>query len=105
MYNRYKTPDSSKIPLFFQILFGRNRNVPAVLVPALLLFNCKDKGQNQSTTDQQKTAKDRMDSLHTIAMHTAKTLHDMDNPTLLKKLLEKSKEKKNRSTASQTGNW
>ncbi len=66
-------------------------------LPLLVMFyllSCKGSGQQQPMTADQHTAKDKMDSLHQIAQQTARTYHEMDNPALLKKLLEQGKSKK-----------
>jgi hypothetical protein len=93
MYKR-NTPEAQMISQYLRILLNLKTYFIALLFPALLLFSCKGNGQHQSVSDEQNIAKNRMDSLHNIAMQTAKTYHEMNESELERKLLEQSKQKK-----------
>ena len=65
-----------------------------LLFPAFYLISCNGNGQQGALTEGQGQAKQKIDSLQKVASQTARSYKDMDNPTLLNKLMEQSKQKK-----------
>jgi hypothetical protein len=75
-------------------MYTRNKYCLVLLFPVFCLINCNVNGQDNSVTEKQKKAKEQMESVHKLAAQTARTYKEMDNPALLKKLAEQSKQKK-----------
>jgi hypothetical protein len=65
-----------------------------IIFLSVSLSGCSQKSGKAAITPEQQGAKTQMDSLDKIAEQTAKTYKAMDNATLLKKLVEQSKLKK-----------
>src|ERR1051326_7534989 len=67
-----------------------------LLVPVFGMICFNVNGQANSVIEKQKqnAAKQRIESVHEIAAQTARTYKQMDSPTLLRKLAEQSKLKK-----------
>jgi hypothetical protein len=69
--------------------------IAAWVLLCIAIAGCSSKDDSQGKgnvlTQDQKTAKDRLESQMKEAAQTAQTYHAMDNPTLLNKLMEQSK--------------
>lgn len=60
----------------------------------MCLAGCGDRDKDAAKSQSQETAKAKLESLQKIAAQTAQTYKEMDNPALLKKLVEQSTAKR-----------
>jgi hypothetical protein len=68
--------------------------VSGLMFLCICLVGCSSGGKNAATSQSQESAKARLESRQKIAAQTAQTYKQMDNPTLLQKLVEQSKAKR-----------
>ena len=68
--------------------------VSALMLLCMCLAGCGDRDKDAAKSQSQETAKAKLESLQKIAAQTAQTYKEMDNPALLKKLVEQSTAKR-----------